>query len=61
VNPNKQGLDVNGNQVPSGCDLKQCKFHGKASLAIHKQKRAGREILQCAVLKQMEILALILS
>lgn len=61
MDPNKQGFDVNGNKVPSGCDLKQCEFHGKARLASHKQKGTGRENLQWAALRQMEILAFILS
>lgn len=61
MNPNKQELDVNGSKVPSGCDFKQCEFHGKVQLASHKQKGTGRENLQWAVLRQMKILAFILS
>lgn len=61
MNPNKQGFDVNGSKVPSGCDFKQCVFHGKAQLTSHKQKGTGREKLQWASLRQMKILAFILS
>lgn len=60
MNLNKQGFDVNGIKVPSGCDFKQCEFHGKDQLTRRKQKSTGRENLQWAALRQMKILAFIL-